>query len=91
MAKKASAKVSRSTKPKKYKLEMFFNGQRFDTETDNIREAILSFKPDSLYTEVFISIIRGEHIMDRKLNLRQGKNLFINNDFMEVFISNLLF
>ena len=89
---KKSKKVAKTVKreTKKYKLEMFFNGFHFETKTNDIRESILSFSPGELFTEVFITITEKAGVRDRKLTLRQGKNLFMNEVFTDVFISNLL-
>lgn len=90
---KKTKKVAKKSVPretKKYKLEMFFNGFHFETKTNDIRESILSFSPEELFTEVFITITEKAGVRDRKLTLRQGKNLFMNEVFTDVFISNLM-
>lgn len=92
MAKKTTQKtIKKADKPKAYAIEMFFNGAFFNAETDNLAETILSLKPEVLYTEIFITITKGEYVFDRKLTLTQGKRLFLSEEFMEVFISNILF
>lgn len=73
-----------------YKLEMVFNGFSFKKRTDNIEEAILSFKPDVLYTDVYVIVTNKKEIIERKLNLIQGKRLFLNENIRAVFINNLL-
>lgn len=77
-------------KPKAYKLEMLFNGHKFKKATDNIDEAIQKLKPEILYTDVYITASKNKDVSERRLNLTQGKNLFINEDFRQVFINNLL-
>ena len=74
---------------KLYTLEMFFNGETFSVLTDDIKKSILELKPEILYTEIYIKIMKGEYIFERKLDLKQGKNLFINEDFLNVFVVNL--
>ena len=82
--------VKKTIKPK-YELIMQFNGETFTTKTNDIKEAILSLKPEILYTEIYITVTKGELVMERFLNLKRGRNLFINEDFINVFIINLLF
>lgn len=76
---------------KSYQLFVNFNGLTFKKRTDNIEKAILDLKPEALHTEVYITVKKGQEIMERRLDLRQGRNLFINDDFRQVFLSNLIF
>lgn len=80
----------RITKPKLYTLEMVFNGERFKKNTNNLDEAIVSMKPETLYTEVYVTASKGKELSERRLNLVQGKRLFLIEDFREIFINNLL-
>lgn len=82
-------KITKKSVEKKYTLEMVFNGETFSVLTDNIKKSILKLKPEILYTEVYIKIIKGEYVFERKLDLKRGKNLFINEDFLNVFVVNL--
>lgn len=86
----AKTKAVRKRTPKKYELEMLFNGEKYKKSTDNIPEAILSFKPEFLHTELYVIVKEGKEVTDRRLNLVQGRKLFMNDDFLEVFINNLL-
>lgn len=76
-----------------YNLTLLFNGETYKKRTSNIKEAILSLKPESLVTEVYVIVKpvgSKEDPTERKLNLIQGKRLFNNEDFLDVFIMNLL-
>ena len=77
--------------PKPYKVEMVFNGSTFKKTTDDVAKTIVELKPDVLHTEVYVSVSKGKDTMERKLNLVQGKRLFLSEDFLSVFISNLMF
>jgi len=77
-------------KKKIYSLEMLFNGLSFKKRTDDIARTILQFKPEVLYTEVYVIVKHGKDVTERRLNLRQGKNLFVNEDYLPIFINNLL-
>ena len=76
----------------KYNLTLQFNGEVFKKRTENISEAILSLKPESLVTEIYLTVIPvgSKEKTERRLNLLQGKRLFNNEDFLAVFIHNLL-
>ena len=76
--------------PKAYKVEMLFNGKKFKKLTDNLDETIQKMKPLILYTDVYVTVTKDGEVMERRLNLAQGRNLFINEDYRAVFISNLL-
>ncbi len=89
MAKKAPIKKVKAT-PKLYKITAQINGEVFERETDDIKETLLSIKPEMLYSEMDVKVEKGGISTDRHLNLRQGRNLFINDSFMDVFISNLM-
>lgn len=69
---------------------MLFNGLKFVKRTNELAETILKLKPEILYTEVYVTVTKGTEVSERKLSLRQGKNLFINEDFLQIFINNLL-
>ncbi len=73
---------------------MLFNGLKFKKRTNDIPEAILKLKPETLFTDLYVTVSKGKgkdkEITERRLNLQQGKNLFINEDFLRVFTNNLL-
>lgn len=75
---------------KEFKLTVQMNGEVFERETDNIKETLLEIRPEMLYTELDIKVEKGGISTERHLNLRQGRNLFINDSFVDVFISNLM-
>lgn len=89
MAKKTPVKKVKET-PKQYKVTALINGETFVKETDDIKETLLSLKPDMVYSELEVKVEKGGISTDRHLNLRQSRNLFINDSFMDVFISNLM-
>lgn len=82
--------ATKKTSKRPYRLIISFNGMTFTKQTADIAGAILSLTPETLYTEVFITIKHGKEVLERKLNLKQGKNLFVNEEYMPIFINNLL-
>ena len=87
--KKAIAKAVKEYKPK-YVLEMIFNGETFTVKTDNVDEAIINLKPEQLLTELYIKLTNGEMVVERRMNLVEGRKLFINEVTREVMVNNLL-
>ena len=81
-------KKERVVKP--YKIQMLFNGLTVKKSTDDLDKAFTELAPEILYTEVYVIVKKGNEVSERKLNLKQGRNLFINDSFREVFINNLL-
>lgn len=73
-----------------YSVELLFNGLSFKKRTQDISKTILSFKPEVLYTDMFVIVKKGKDVTERHLNLKQGKNLFVNEDYLPIFINNLL-
>lgn len=74
-----------------YNLTLKFNGETFNKRPkEDIRQAILSVKPSVLLTEMYVTLKKGSDVRERKLNLVQGRKLFNNEDFLDVFIMNLL-
>lgn len=78
------------TAPKSYSIQMIFNGKTFKKRTTDLAKAILSFKPDVVNTEGYITITKGEYVFERRLNLLQLKKLFNNEDILNAFITNIL-
>lgn len=70
---------------------MLFNGLKFLKKTNDIAETILKLKPDVLHTDIYVTVSKQKEILaERKLNLIQGRKLFLDEGFLQVFINNLL-
>lgn len=84
--------TTKTSKSKKYKLTLLFNGFVFKKQTDNIAETILKLTPDVLYTEVFVTVKDNQtkEITDRRLSLTQGKKMFRDETVLDIFINNLM-
>lgn len=76
----------------KYNLTLIFNEQTFKKRTPNIKEAILSLTPDTVYTELYliVSPIGSKDKTERHLNLPKAKKLFRDEEYLDIFINNLL-
>ena len=74
---------------KKYNLEFYFNGNRFLKQTDDIEKTLLKIAPEQLYTEMYITASFEDMKTERKLNLIEGRKLFRDDTFRQIFIQNL--
>lgn len=73
-----------------YNLKMILNGETRETKTDNLKEAILSsLEEPFLFTEVYVTVEKGDFIRERRLSLRQGRRLFASEEFLDAFLVNL--
>lgn len=98
--KKATTKKASKTKvatseanltPSKYHLTLSFNDQVFEFDTDDLAESIMSVAPQFLKTRVLFKIKYGDLLCDKMLFLLQGRRLFRNKVYLEVFINKLVF
>lgn len=72
-----------------YHLYIKVNDREFETDTDNLFEAIMSFKPAILKTALTIRVTRGGKTYDKYFYLRQGRQLFVNQIMLEAFVRNI--
>jgi len=73
-----------------YTLTAVFNGITKEVEDTDIVEAIERIRPEHLLTEMYLTINKDGQETERRLNLVQGRKLFANPDFKQIFINNLL-
>jgi len=71
-------------------LTLSFNGETYNKRPKDVKEAILSVKPQFLYTDVYVTLKDKNDVRERKLNLYQGRKLFLDENFLDIFIMNLL-
>ena len=76
---------------KKYKLEMTFNGETFEKETDDLKKAFMDMKPDFVLTEGYITIKKDDLVFQRRLDLVKLRKLFASEDTLNIFIDTLIF
>jgi hypothetical protein len=73
-----------------YTLTGQFNGTSVTKTNKDIEKGLLSLQPDFLHTEMYVTVKGKGGETERKLNLVQGRKLFADPQFREVFINNLL-
>lgn len=84
---KKAQKTTKKRASYKYRITMQFNGMTFKKSTNDIKATILALKPELLFTDIYVTVNKD---IDRKLNLVQGKRLFMSEDSLDIFINNLL-
>lgn len=75
----------------KYTVWLKFNDEEHLIQTDDVRSAILSVKPEFLFTELYLTIASADMRLEREFTLVMGKRLFNNEDNLDMFVANLLF
>jgi len=74
-------------------LILKFNGKEYKKRPkteDDIKEAILSVKPETMLTEMYITFKRGSDVRERRLTLHQARQLFINDQYLDILVMNLI-
>lgn len=74
------------------KLILKFNGETYEKRPkseDDVKKAILSVKPEMMLTEMYITFKRGTDMRERRLPLHDARQLFNNEQYLEVFVINL--
>ena len=82
--------VDKPEEVKVYRLDAVFNGCNFTTECTDITEGLKSFEPEQVFTEMFLTVTNGEHVMERHLPLVKARLLFKDEEQRGLFINNLL-
>lgn len=73
-----------------YYLTLNFNGETYTKRPKDVKSAIISVKPQFLFTDVYVTLKNKSDVRERKLNLHQGRKLFQDENFLDVFVMNLL-
>ena len=74
-----------------YHLFIDLNDKSYEVDTDNLEEAIASFRPEILKTSLTIRVTKDGKTLDRYLYLNPARRLFNNSIALEAFVRNLLF
>lgn len=71
-------------------LTISFNGETYTKRPKDLKESIMAVKPPLLFTDVYVTLKNNKNdIRERKLSLHQGRKLFQDDNFLEVFVMNL--
>lgn len=91
--KKKVVKKKTTKAPLKYEYTIVaqFNDEVHTFETNDIRESLLSVKPQFLKTRVLLSITKGERTLEKMYYAQHGRQLFINRYAMDALLKNLIF
>jgi hypothetical protein len=72
------------------RLSFQFNGETHNKRTNDIGAALDAVRPPLLLTEMYVTVKKGKHVIERKLNLIDGRKLFSDSLSREIFINNLM-
>lgn len=86
----SEAKPVEKVVKKQFHIYIKLNGVEYETDTNDIAEFIMSTKPNILYTTFDFKVTKGNVTVSRFLYLRDGRKLFSNPTFLQVFVNNLL-
>lgn len=79
------------TKPQtKYNVEFNINGEIKKKQTNDIAKAIEEVTPPVVLTGMYVTIKKGAHLIERRLNLVQARRVFLNPTYREIFVNNLM-
>lgn len=73
-----------------YLMSFKFNGELKRKRTTDVEKAIDEVRPPILHTELYFTLKKGSHLIERRLNLIQGRKLFRDNVAREIFVNNLM-
>jgi hypothetical protein len=79
------------TQPEKYTLSISMNGEVIERKTNNLKKELQKFKPEQIFTEVYIVIDKGMANFVRRFTLPNAKKLFRDEQTLDIFLNNLLF
>ena len=75
---------------KTYSITIEMNGNKITKKTNDVKTTLISLKPEFLFTELYVTIKKGKDTSSRKVPLYNGRKIFNNDDYMDIFVNNLL-
>lgn len=88
-AKFAAAAKLRARKGE-YSLSVLLGGKTFDIQTDNLKDAILSLKPEKITNKVMVTASRGDKKITKLLFVLPARRVFSNQLSAEFFAKSLM-
>lgn len=76
---------------KTYKMEVSFNDQTYNFETDNINDALELINPFNIKTRVYFKIYKGDKMYEKIMNAFQAKQIFRNKLYRFIFVNRIIF
>lgn len=73
-----------------YQVEIKMNGEVFKKKGADLDETIMKLKPEFVLTQSFVTITYKKRIFERMLTLVDGRKLFNDETYREMFINNLI-
>lgn len=73
-----------------YQVEIKMNGEVFKKKGIDLDKTIMLLKPEFVLTQSFVTITYKKRVFERMLTLHQGRKLFNDETYREMFINNLI-
>lgn len=90
--KKPTATKTKIVKEKlRYNLTIKLNDQVFTCKTNDIAQALMSFKPSVVKTKMYVKVEDGKKSCERQVFVFRAKQIFRNKLSMDIFIRTLIF
>jgi hypothetical protein len=77
------------SEPKKLSVSFKFNGEVKRKRTDDLFQTIEEVKPPLLHTEVYLTIKKDGHTIERRLGLIDARRIFRDEMARRIFINNI--
>lgn len=74
----------------KYKLEVSMNNEVYETDTEDIKTALLELAPKVFKTKVVIRVSNKHSVVEKVMMIQRAKMLFRNTLNMDIFVKNIL-
>lgn len=74
---------------KKLAVSFKFNGEKKNKKTDDLFKTIEEVKPPMLHTELYLTIQKDGHTIERRLGLIDARRIFRDEMARQVFINNM--
>lgn len=88
----ATKKVKKEIVPQKtYKMEVSFNDNTHEIETDDLLQAIETINPFNIKTRVHFKIFKDGKMYEKLVNAFQAKQIFRNKLYRFIFVNRIIF
>lgn len=74
-----------------YTVTAKFNDEEKTVKGDDLNALLLELKPEQLYTDMFLTVVKGEATHERYLSLIQARMMFSDDLTREILINKIDF
>lgn len=70
-----------------YQLKVSMNNEVLEYETEDLKKSLLSFKPEDVNTEVYITIVKDGADFTKLFKMPDAKHLFRDEELLDIFLN----